>query len=162
MIKYLIDLPLLLLYAAALAGWLHRVIPQGGVNVAANGDDMTETTDPMKVAMRQIAGAFAQLEKARLVAKLKAARERKREANGKREGRKSFCWPLVDIGQAQNESTGFCESFGRPYLRTDSGLLHVVVGWPGITRRRVFLVRRPLRHPFRRIRRLGRRPPPVD
>jgi DNA invertase Pin-like site-specific DNA recombinase len=90
MIKYLIDLPLLLLYAAALAGWLHRVIPQGGVNVAANGDDMTETTDPMKVAMRQIAGAFAQLEKARLVAKLKAARERKREANGKREGRKSY------------------------------------------------------------------------
>jgi DNA invertase Pin-like site-specific DNA recombinase len=58
--------------------------------LAANGDDMTETTDPMKVAMRQIAGAFAQLEKARLVAKLKAARDRKREANGKCEGRKSY------------------------------------------------------------------------
>jgi hypothetical protein len=44
----------------------------------------------MTVAMRQIAGAFSQLEKARLVAKLRAARERKRGANGKCEGRKSY------------------------------------------------------------------------
>jgi DNA invertase Pin-like site-specific DNA recombinase len=56
----------------------------------ANGDDLTETDDHMKVAMRQIAGSFAQLEKARLVAKLRAARERKRETNGKCEGRKSY------------------------------------------------------------------------
>ena len=34
--------------------------------------------------------AFAQLEKARLVAKLKAARDRKREATGKCEGRKGY------------------------------------------------------------------------
>jgi DNA invertase Pin-like site-specific DNA recombinase len=62
-----------------------------GVRVtAANGDDLTETDDHMKVAMRQIAGAFSQLEKARLVAKLKAARDRKREAKGKCEGRKSY------------------------------------------------------------------------
>ena len=46
--------------------------------ITANGDDLTETDDHMKVAMRQIAGAFSQLEKARLVAKLKAARDRKR------------------------------------------------------------------------------------
>jgi DNA invertase Pin-like site-specific DNA recombinase len=58
--------------------------------VTANGDDLTVTDDPMKVAMRQIAGSFSQLEKARLVAKLKAARDRKREANGKCEGRKSY------------------------------------------------------------------------
>jgi DNA invertase Pin-like site-specific DNA recombinase len=58
--------------------------------LAANGDDLTQTDDPMKVAMRQIAGAFAQLEKARLVAKLRAARDRKREANGKCEGRKGY------------------------------------------------------------------------
>ncbi len=37
----------------------------------------------MKVAFRQIAGTFAQLEKARLVAKLKAARERKKAETGK-------------------------------------------------------------------------------
>jgi hypothetical protein len=44
----------------------------------------------MKVAMRQIAGSFAQLEKARLVAKLNAARDRRREAHGKCEGRKGY------------------------------------------------------------------------
>lgn len=58
--------------------------------LTANGDDLTETDDHMKVAMRQIAGAFAQLEKARLVAKLRAARERKRETDGKCEGRKGY------------------------------------------------------------------------
>ncbi|MBB4041810.1 DNA invertase Pin-like site-specific DNA recombinase [Microvirga flocculans] len=57
--------------------------------LAANGDDLTETNDEMKVAMRQIAGAFAQLEKTRLVKKLRAARERKRATGMKVEGRKS-------------------------------------------------------------------------
>ena len=37
-----------------------------GVRVLTNsGDDLTETNDPFKIAMRQIAGVFAQLEKAR-------------------------------------------------------------------------------------------------
>lgn len=58
--------------------------------ITATGDDLTDTSDPMKKAMRQIAGAFAELEKARLVAKLRGARERKRSAQGKCEGRKSF------------------------------------------------------------------------
>ena len=40
-------------------------------------------------SLTQIAGAFAQLEKARLVAKLKTARERRRAETGKCEGRKS-------------------------------------------------------------------------
>lgn len=57
--------------------------------MTATGDDLTSTNDPMKVAMRQIAGAFSQLEKARLVAKLKAAREQKKAKLGKCEGRKS-------------------------------------------------------------------------
>jgi DNA invertase Pin-like site-specific DNA recombinase len=62
-----------------------------GVRVlTASGDDLTNTDDPFKVAMRQIAGAFAQLEKARLVAKLKGARERKRATGVKVEGRKSY------------------------------------------------------------------------
>jgi DNA invertase Pin-like site-specific DNA recombinase len=62
-----------------------------GVRVlTANGDDLTETDDHMKVAMRQIAGAFSQLEKARLVAKLRAARNRKRAETGKCEGRRSY------------------------------------------------------------------------
>ncbi len=58
--------------------------------ITASGDDLTDTSDPMKKAMRQIAGAFAELEKARLVAKLRGARERKKAATGKCEGRKSL------------------------------------------------------------------------
>ncbi len=62
-----------------------------GVRVlTANGDDLTDTSDPSRVMMRQIAGSFAQYEKARLVAKLRTARERKRKTAGKCEGRKSW------------------------------------------------------------------------
>ena len=60
-----------------------------GVRVlTANGDDLTDSSDPSRVMMWQIAGAFHQYEKARLVAKLRAARERKRKATkDKVEGR---------------------------------------------------------------------------
>jgi DNA invertase Pin-like site-specific DNA recombinase len=62
-----------------------------GVKVlTANGDDLTVTDEHMKIATRQIAGTFAQLEKARLVAKLKAARDRKKAETGKCGGRKSY------------------------------------------------------------------------
>ena len=65
-------------------------LQQRGVRVfTGNGDDLTETDDPSKVMMRQVAAAFSQFEKARLVSKLAAARKRKREATGKCEGRKS-------------------------------------------------------------------------
>jgi DNA invertase Pin-like site-specific DNA recombinase len=57
--------------------------------LTANGDDLTDSSDPSRKMMRQIAGAFHEYEKARLVSKLKAARERKRAATGKCEGRKS-------------------------------------------------------------------------
>lgn len=69
--------------------------------VTANGDDLTETTDPSRIMMRQIAGAFAQYEKARLVGKLKAARDRKSEAVGKRiEGQKGFAGHRPEIFEA--------------------------------------------------------------
>jgi DNA invertase Pin-like site-specific DNA recombinase len=58
--------------------------------LTANGDDLTNTTDPSRVMMRQIAGSFAQFEKTRLVMKLRSARERIRETQGKCEGRKSY------------------------------------------------------------------------
>jgi DNA invertase Pin-like site-specific DNA recombinase len=62
-----------------------------GVRVlTANGDDLTDSSDPSRKMMRQIAGAFHEYEKARLVAKLRAARERKRAADGKCEGRKAW------------------------------------------------------------------------
>jgi hypothetical protein len=58
--------------------------------LTASGDDLTETADPSRVMMRQIAGSFSQYEKARLVLKLRGARERIRETQGKCEGRKSY------------------------------------------------------------------------
>jgi Resolvase, N terminal domain len=41
--------------------------------LTASGDDLTDTSDPSRVMMRQIAGSFAQYEKARLVTKLRGA-----------------------------------------------------------------------------------------
>src|SRR3954451_7856623 len=59
------------------------LIKRGVRVLTANGDDLTDTSDPSRVRMRQIAGAFFEYEKARLVAKLRGARERVRETKGK-------------------------------------------------------------------------------
>lgn len=60
-----------------------------GVRVlTASGDDLTDSDDEFRVAMRQIMGVFSQLEKARLVKKLAAARARKRAAGGYAGGQK--------------------------------------------------------------------------
>ena len=66
------------------------LIKRGVRVLTATGDDLTDTSDPSRVMMRQIAGAFSEYEKARLVCKLKAARERKRAEKGKCEGRRSW------------------------------------------------------------------------
>jgi DNA invertase Pin-like site-specific DNA recombinase len=70
-----------------------------GVRVlTASGEDLTGTDDPVKVMMRQIAGAFAQYEKARLVAKLKSARDRRSAELGRRvEGRKGYAATLPEL-----------------------------------------------------------------
>ena len=59
---------------------------------ARTEEDVTEAVmgDPMKKAMVQMQGVFAELEKSLLVKKLRTARERKREEQGKCEGRKSI------------------------------------------------------------------------
>ena len=53
---------------------------------------MTEaiTADPMKKALVQIQGVFAELEKSLLVKKLRHAREQVRHEHGKCEGRKGY------------------------------------------------------------------------
>jgi hypothetical protein len=51
---------------ATLAGIGARVL-------TSRGDDLTDSDDEMRVAMRQIAGVFSQLKKTRLVKKLAAA-----------------------------------------------------------------------------------------
>jgi DNA invertase Pin-like site-specific DNA recombinase len=54
--------------------------------ITSAGDDLTETDDEGRAMMRQIAGAFAEYEKRRLVRKLREARERA----GKLGGRPSY------------------------------------------------------------------------
>lgn len=64
-----------------------------GVRVVA-ADSGTELTagddDPTRTLIRQVLGAVAQFEKSVLVSKLRAARMRKREAEGRCEGRKPY------------------------------------------------------------------------
>jgi DNA invertase Pin-like site-specific DNA recombinase len=59
---------------------------------ARTGENVTEAngSDPMKKAMIQMQGIFAELEKNLLVKKLKIARESKRKSEGKCEGRKGW------------------------------------------------------------------------
>lgn len=67
------------------------MVSRGARVVTSTGDDLTETDDEMKVAFRQMAMAFSQLEKTRLVKKLRGARDRKSAAAGRRiEGRKGY------------------------------------------------------------------------
>jgi DNA invertase Pin-like site-specific DNA recombinase len=66
------------------------LIKRGVRVLTANGDDLTDDSDPARKMMRQVAGAFAEYEKARIVAKLKAARDRVKAERGKCEGRKSY------------------------------------------------------------------------
>nr|WP_244531009.1 recombinase family protein [Hyphomicrobium facile] len=65
------------------------LISRGVRLLTASGDDLTASDDPTRKMMRQIAGAFAEYEKARLVSKLRHARDRLRETGVKVEGRKS-------------------------------------------------------------------------
>jgi DNA invertase Pin-like site-specific DNA recombinase len=64
--------------------------------LTASGDDLTDSDDLGRKMMRQVAGAFAEYEKGRLVAKLRSGRQRKRIETGKKVGgRKSHAelWP---------------------------------------------------------------------
>lgn len=65
--------------------------------LTSSGDDLTASDDPSRKMMRQIAGAFAEYEKARLVHKLRHARERMRKKTGRCEGRKSHATLRPDI-----------------------------------------------------------------
>jgi DNA invertase Pin-like site-specific DNA recombinase len=67
------------------------LISRGVTLMTAAGENLTSTDDEMRVAFRQIAMAFAQLEKTRLVKKLRGARDRRSIEVGRRiEGRKGY------------------------------------------------------------------------
>ena len=81
--------------AVQLAG--HDYLRQLGVElVPASAPSFFLEDTPTAALVRQVLGAISQFEKTSLVAKLKAARDRKRAASGKCEGRKS----LVEIDPA--------------------------------------------------------------
>ena len=69
------------------------LISRGVRLLTASGDDLTASDDPTRKMMRQIAGAFAEYEKARLVSKLRHAREReaRRAASVKGASRMGSC-----------------------------------------------------------------------
>ena len=94
-------------------------------------DFFTEDT-PTAVLVRQVLGAIAQFEKTSLVAKLKAARDRKKAVTGKCGGRKTYAearpdvvllakqmhddgMSLRDISAALAEQ-GYLTAGGRPYV----------------------------------------------
>lgn len=75
------------------------VLKQRAVRVhTASGEDLTDTDDPARVMMRQVAAAFAEYEKARLVSKLRLSRDRASSAIGARiEGRKGYSDTRPDL-----------------------------------------------------------------
>ena len=82
--------------AVQLAG--HDMLKELGIAIipASAPDFFTEDT-PTAVLVRQVPGAIAQFEKASSVAKLAAARKRKREREGRCEGRKPLSETRPDV-----------------------------------------------------------------
>ena len=61
-----------------------------GVELVSTEEPDLGSTEPSRVAMRQMMGVFAQYEKAMIVLKLRGARQRKKAADGRCEGRKPY------------------------------------------------------------------------
>jgi hypothetical protein len=81
-----------------LNGVLPGVLKALGLSIipASAPDFFTEET-PTAVLVRQVLGAIAQFEKASAVAKLAAARKRKRECEGRCEGRKPLATTRPEV-----------------------------------------------------------------
>ncbi len=85
----------------------HDMLKAKGVTlIAASAPTFFLEDTPTAVLVRQVLGAVAQFEKATTVAKLAAARKRKRLANGKCEGRKS-------LSETRPEVVALAKALGR-------------------------------------------------
>ncbi|WP_246737281.1 recombinase family protein [Nordella sp. HKS 07] len=85
--------------AVQLAG--HDMLKGMGIAlIPATAPDFFVEDTPTAVLVRQVLGAIAQFDKASTVAKLAAARKRKRETAGKCEGRKSLAELRPDVVEA--------------------------------------------------------------
>lgn len=61
-----------------------------GISLVSTAEPDVDSTNPDRVLFRDIMGAIAKFDRAMIEAKLRHARERKRSANGRCEGRKPF------------------------------------------------------------------------
>jgi DNA invertase Pin-like site-specific DNA recombinase len=121
--------------AVQLAG--HDFLKNLGVSlVPASAPDFFLADTPTAVLVRQVLGAIAQFEKASLVAKLKAARDRKIAAGEKCGGRKTYAERQPELVAAAHELSaqrprlslreisaalavrGFVSGSGKPYEAT--------------------------------------------
>ena len=76
----------------------HKLLKDMGVTlIAASAPQHFVEDTATATLMRQMLGAFAEFEKTTTVAKLAAARRRKRVANGKCEGRKNYAEAIPDV-----------------------------------------------------------------
>ena len=99
--------------AVQLAG--HDYLKQLGVElVPTSAPDFFTTDTPTAVLVRQVLGAISQFEKATLVAKLKAARDRVTAAGGHGTGRYGY-----EQGSAGGRCCGPCAARGRPEPASD-------------------------------------------
>jgi DNA invertase Pin-like site-specific DNA recombinase len=111
----------------------HDYLRKAGVQlIPTTAPDFFAEDTPTAVLIRQVLGAVAQFEKASLVAKLKAARDRKREKTGKCGGRKSYAEAKPDTValakklhaerksyrtiSAELAANGHVTSTGKPYV----------------------------------------------
>jgi DNA invertase Pin-like site-specific DNA recombinase len=111
----------------------HDFLKSLGISLipATAPDFFTEDT-PTAVLVRQVLGAIAQFEKTSLVAKLKAARDRKKAATGKCGGRKTYAEARPDVVllakqmhdqgmslrkiSAELAARGYVTAGGKPYV----------------------------------------------
>jgi DNA invertase Pin-like site-specific DNA recombinase len=59
---------------------------------ACSDTDLTDTSDPSRIAFRQLLGVISEFNRRELVAKLAKSRKRIRESTGRCEGRKPYGW----------------------------------------------------------------------
>lgn len=90
---------------------------------AVEGDDLL-SGDPTRTLIRQLLGAVAQYDKAMLVLKLRVARERRKAATGKCEGRKGYREARPEL---MAKVDGMREK-GMPY-RVVAGVLNAAEEW---------------------------------
>ena len=87
---------------------------------ASDGQNLTEDTDEMTEGMVTIMAVFAQIEKKRLVKKLRAARDRKSSLQGRRiEGRKGYSQTRPELKKAAKEELNSRQSQTEVFAASD-------------------------------------------